>query len=109
MVTAVEEMPLRRPGWRSFVLALGGLAALGCLITVPVARRGIDRDAPAQGRYVSSTRALAGLRGEGHGVWLSLRPAAGLGLLGARVESIRPDLPTNARLDEWSVTCADSR
>jgi hypothetical protein len=109
-VTAVEtvhELPLRRPGWRSLVLALAGLAVAGCLITVTVAGWHVARDDPSQQRYLGSTRALAGLRGEGHGIWLSLRPLAGVGLLDARVESIRPDVPTSVRLAGWSLTCAD--
>jgi hypothetical protein len=109
-VTAVEqihELPLRQPRWRSVVLALAGLTAIGCLITVTVAGWNVARDDPAQGRYLSSMRALAGLRGEGHGIWLALRPVAGVALLDARVESIRPDLPTTGGLHDWSVTCAD--
>lgn len=105
----IRELPLRRPGWRSFVLALAGLAALGCLITVTVAGWGVDRDDPLQASYLSSTRALGGLTGADHGIWLSLHRVRGLGLIDARVESIRPDLPTNARLGDWSLTCADSQ
>jgi hypothetical protein len=109
-VTAVEkihELPLRRLAWRSSVLALAGLAAAGCLITVLVAGWNVDHEDHSQDRYLSSTRTLAGLRGEGHGVWLELRPLAGVGVIDARVESIRPDLPTVAGLGDWSVTCAD--
>jgi hypothetical protein len=108
-VTAVEsihELPARQPGWGTLLLVFAILAAMGCLTTVAVAGWRVDRD-HSQDRFLGSTRALAGLRGEGHGIWLELRPVAGVGLLDARIESIRPDLATGGALDDWSVTCAD--
>jgi hypothetical protein len=111
VVTAAEptrELPVGRPAWRSAALACAGLLALGALITVTVARWHVDRDDAGQDRYLTSTRALAGLHGAGHGVALELQPVAGLGLLDARVSSSRDDLRTTGRLDDWSLNCADS-
>jgi hypothetical protein len=109
-VTAVEpihELPVGRPAWRSVVLAFAGLLATGCLTTVAVAGWHVDRDDRSQDGYVSATRALAGLRGEGHGVRLSLRPVSGVGVVSARIASTRRDLPTAVGLGGWSVMCAD--
>jgi hypothetical protein len=111
-VTAVEpirELPVRRPAWRSAVLAFAGLIATGCLTTVAVAGWHVDRDDHSQDRYLSATRALAGLHGTGNGVRLDLRPVSGVGLVDVRIASTRGDLPTAPAtgLAGWSVTCAD--
>ena len=111
-MTAVEpirKLPVRRPAWRSAVLAFAGLIATGCLTTVAVAGWHVDRDDHSQDRYLTATRALAGLHGTGHGVRIDLRPVSGVGLVDARVASTRRDLSTApaAGLGAWSVTCAD--